>query len=86
MIGQTTFQVTGRLNADGEPALKVTAFCDYGSRTVSVSHDVTDEKLLSQAATLFKKAIADAREDLTQQAFAAAAEAVTVAAKRGEKL
>lgn len=82
MISEARFLVTAR--SDG--ALKVTAFCDYGSRTVSVSEDIEDEKLSADMEKIFDKAIASARESLQIKVVASAAEAIVAANKRGEKI
>jgi microcystin degradation protein MlrC len=85
MLGQTRYQVTAR--SDGaEAKLKVTAVCEYGDRSVSVDAEITDEKLLSQIANAAKQAIKDKRDELGTQAQLHAAEAMVVAAKKGEKI
>jgi hypothetical protein len=87
MFGETEFKVTARLDANGEARTSVTAFTTVGSRPVSVTRDVDDEKVNSAVATALKKALnADLRGELTQEAMSAAAQALQVATTRGEKL
>lgn len=86
MFGETNFKVNATLHADGEVTAKVQASCAYGERTASVTQDVEDEKLLASIGNVLKKAIGDAREGLIQQATSAAAEALVVATKKGEKV
>ena len=85
MIGETTFQATARFE-NGEPKIKVTAFTGYGSRTASVSQDVTDEKLLADLSRLSEKAIKSVQEELRHQSITAAAESLVVATKRKEAI
>lgn len=85
MIGETTFQASARA-ADGSVSLKVTAFCGYGSRTASVSAEVTDEKLLAQLEKVFENAVKSVREDLQMQAVKAAAESLVIATNKKETL
>jgi hypothetical protein len=85
MLGQTKFQVTARF--DGEkPSVKVTAICEYGDRSAAVDVAITDEKVLSQIAAACRQAIKEKRQELTAQAQVAAAEAMVVAAKKGEQI
>lgn len=86
MIGQTEYQVTARLGTDGEPSVKVAGICAYGDRTASVSVDITDEKVLASVGAAMKKAIRDVREQLNQEATAAAYKSLVVATDRGETL
>ena len=87
MFEQPTFQVTARLDQDGEPSVRVTAFCAYGNRSASVTQDITDEKVLASVGAALKKALsADVKSGLNQQAIASAAQSYAVATQKGEKL
>ena len=84
MFGETKFIITGRL--DEEVTLRITAVTPYGSRSSSVSIDVTDEKLLGQLGTLFNKALKDSETEIRTQSQLAAADAFVVARKNGEEV
>ena len=86
MIGETRFQVTARLDGDGEPTITVTALCDYGTRTSAVTQDVTDKKLLVQAKAVFEKAIKQTRDELHVQAQTSAVKSLAVALEKGEQI
>lgn len=87
MIGTTEFTVKATLSGDGGVSAKVVATCPYGQRSATVDSPVTDEQVLAGIEKAMKKAVAgDLREDLNQQATAAAAEAVVVATRKGEKI
>lgn len=85
MIGETTFNATARFE-NGEPKIKVTAFTGYGSRSVSVSADVTDEKLLAKLAGIFDAAVEKVSGDLREQSVNEAARALVVATDRKEAI
>jgi hypothetical protein len=52
MIGETTFQATARLEADGSVGVKVTAITPYANRTASVSEDLTAEAIETSLANI----------------------------------
>lgn len=85
MIGTTTFKATARFD-EGEVKISVTGVCPYGKRSASVSVEIEDEKLLAQIGGLMEKAIRSVREDLNQQATAAAAKCLVVATDMKEKV
>jgi hypothetical protein len=85
MIGTTTFKATARFD-EGEVKISVTGSCPYGKRTATVTVEVDDEKLLSQIGSLLDKAVRSVREDLNQQATAAAAKCLVVATDMKEKV
>lgn len=81
---ETTFQVKAVQGADGTTRVKVTGSRSYGSRTASVSTEITDEKLIESIASRLDKAAASVAETLDRDAVMAAAEAMVVAGKKGE--
>lgn len=85
MIGETTYQVTARLQ-DGKASMRVTAVTPYGNRTVSVAKDIDDPKMLDSVKQLFTEAVGSSSEELGREAFKEAARAVTVALGNDEDL
>lgn len=81
MIGNITFTATAR-----DEVIKVTATCGYGSRTVSVTKEITDEKLTSKLDKIFTEAIESVKEELSKESYAAAAESLVAATRRGEQI
>lgn len=85
MIGEATIHATARFE-NGEARIRVTAIRPYGDRTVSTTVDVEDDALNAKISKVFEAAVKSVREDLDQQSFKEAAQAVTVAFENKEKL
>lgn len=85
MIGTPTYQVTARLDADGEPSAKVTAFCDYGNRSASYSQDITDEKTLASIGAALKRVVTkDVQAELEPLVTRSAMQGYMIAVDKGE--
>lgn len=83
MIGETTFSASVRFE-NGEARVKVIGITPYGSRSVTVSADVADEKISAAIAKPLEAAIKSVREELQQLAYKEAARAVVAASDNGE--
>lgn len=88
MIGETRFEVSARLNENGEVTAKVIGRCSYGEnaakRDASAFMDVADEATLTRIGKALTAAIADVRDDLNRQAVKDAMKCGSVAMERGE--
>lgn len=88
MIGETRFEVSARLNENGEVTAKVIGRCSYGEnagkRDASEFVDVTDEATLAKIGKALTAAIGDIRDDLNRQTVKAAMKCGSVAMERGE--
>lgn len=69
MIGETTFQATARLDAEGKVGVKVTAITPYGNRSVSVSEDLSAAAIESNLANIkaHKDRIPGEIQEVTEQ-------------------
>lgn len=86
MFGDPEFHVSARMTRDGSVSLKVTGVRAYGSREVSVTEEVVDEKLLAQISAAFEKAVKASSETLSKKTAKDAATAVYVAGQRDEEI
>jgi hypothetical protein len=86
MIGETKYQATARLDADGEVRVSVTGVTPYGKRSAGATADITDKKIKSEIGKLLKQAIKGVQADVQPESFKAAAEAMVIAANRKEDI
>lgn len=85
MIGESNFITTARLE-NGEVSVKVIAVTPYGTRTATVSEEVTDEKLTSKVASVLEAAVKSVRGELQMRAHTEAARAAVVAGDNKESI
>lgn len=85
MIGESDFIATARLE-NGEVTVRVTAVTAYGTRTASVSEDVTDEKVISKISSALEAAVKSVRGELQMKAHTEAARAAVVAGDNKESI
>lgn len=85
MIGETDFIATARLE-NGVVSVKVTAVTPYGTRTCSVSEEVTDEKVTSKVSSVLEAAVKSVRGELQMRAHTEAARAAVVAGDNKESI
>lgn len=86
MSEKATFLITARRDAGGKPAIKVTAIQPYGSRTTSVSADVTDKELLKKFDAICDAAVKTVQDPLQEEATRHALRSAYIAGEKGEKI
>lgn len=88
MIGDTRFEVTARLDEEGNAKIRVLGRCSYGEgdnkRDATEWLDVEDEGLLTRVGKAMAAAISEVRDELNRQTVKAAMKCGSVAVERGE--